>query len=302
MAEAKPPDTDEEIEIPRDVSNDSTKIAGHVHGERLSNRRGGAGKRLMRIPWNIEPHLREEQVATEVADGVYQLCSTMTNMYLIEDDDGLTLVDTGLPAQMDLLQAGLERIGAEITDIKAVILTHADPDHIGLAEPLRKEGIPVWVPEDGYEAALEGLGKPPVGFYLLMWRPAYARFIRALMKAGLLDVEPITEAHTFTDGQVLDVPGRPEVIQTPGHRQEHCSFWLPESRILFAGDALITMDIMSGKAVNPEPVRGGNLYNDDKEQQKDSARKLATLGHVTLLPGHVHPWEGDLRELYSPAG
>lgn len=254
----------------------------------------------MRIPWNIESHLREEQVATEVADGVYQLCSTMTNMYLIEDHEGLTLVDAGLPAQMELLQAGLERIGAEITDIEAVILTHVDPDHIGLAEPLRKEGIPVWVPEEGYEQALEGVGKPPAGFFLLMWRPAYTRFIRALMQAGMLDAEPITEANTFTEGQVLDVPGQPEVISTPGHRREHCSFWLPDSRILFAGDALITMDIMSGKAVAPEPVRGGNLFNFDKDQQQDSARKLAALGQMTLLPGHVQPWEGDLRDLYSP--
>ena len=57
----------------------------------------------MRIPWNIEPRLWEEHAATEVADGVYRICSNMTNMYLIEDDDGLTLVDAGLPAQMELL-------------------------------------------------------------------------------------------------------------------------------------------------------------------------------------------------------
>ncbi|ADB59916.1 beta-lactamase domain protein [Haloterrigena turkmenica DSM 5511] len=255
----------------------------------------------MRIPWNIESHLREEQVGTEVADGVYQLCSTMTNMYLIEGDDGLTLVDAGLPAHMDLLQAGLERIEADISDINAVILTHIDPDHIGLAEPLRKEGIPVWVHEDGEEVALEGLGKPPIGFFLLMWRPAFVRFIRALMKDGMGDEEPIAEVNTFTEGQVLDVPGQPEVIHTPGHREGHCSFWLPDSRILFAGDALITLDIMSGKAVDPEPVRGGDLFNFNKEQQEDSARKLATLGQVSLLPGHVDPWRGDLGELYSPA-
>lgn len=255
----------------------------------------------MRIPWNIESHLREEQVATEVADSVYRLCSTMTNMYLIQDDDGLTLVDAGLPAQMELLKAGLERIGAEITDIKAVILTHVDPDHIGLAEPLRKEGIPVWVPEEGYETALEGGHNPQLGSFLLLWRPAFARFIRALMKAGLTNVEPIAEAHTFTDGQVLAVPGQPKVISTPGHRKEHCSFWMEEPRILFGSDALLTMDIMSGRAVEPEPVRGGNLMNYDKEQQMDSARKLAMLGHVTLLPGHVDPWEGDLGALYPPA-
>ena len=104
---------------------------------------------------------------------------------------------------------------------------------------------------------MAGVGKPPLGFFLLVWRPAYLRFVRALMKAGMLHGEPISEVSTFTEGQVLEVPGQPEVSHRPGHREGHCSFWLPESRILFAGDALITMDVMSGKAVDPEPVRGG---------------------------------------------
>jgi len=258
----------------------------------------------MRIPWNIEPHLREEHVGTEVADGVYRLCSNLINMYLIEDDDGLTLVDAGLPYQMELLEAGLERIGAETTDIKAVILTHTDVDHIGLAEPLRKEGIPVWVPEDGYDAALGGGNEVPITALLPFWRPAHVRYFLTLTNGNprnaLVGAEPITEAKTFTEGQVLDVPGQPEVIHTPGHRKEHCSFWIEDSRILFGGDALVTFDMLSGKAVAPEPVRGGNLVNFDKGLQKDSARKLAALGQVTLLPGHVHPWKGDLRELYSP--
>lgn len=103
----------------------------------------------MRIPWNIESRLREEQVGTEVANGVYQLCSILINMYLIEDEDGLTLDDAGLPAHIELLQNGLKRIGGDITNIKAVMLTLIDPDHIGLAEPLRKEGSPFGSTEMG---------------------------------------------------------------------------------------------------------------------------------------------------------
>ena len=265
--------------------------------ERKPKRIGKRGN--MRIPWNIDPRLKEEHVATEVADGVYQLSSNMVNMHLIEDDDGLTLVDAGVPGHMELLESGLERIGAELSDIQALILTHIHPDHIGLAEPLRQKGIPVWVHEKGHEAAVEGLGKPPLGLFLIMWRPAYVRMFRALMQAGMLDAEPITEANTFTDGQVLDVPGRPEVIHTPGHSRDHCSFWMEDSRILLAGDALVTMDVLSGTAVDPEIVRGKGL-NDDKGQQRESARKLAALGEVTLLPGHLHPWEGDLGELFLP--
>ncbi len=84
----------------------------------------------MVIPRDIEPQLREEHAGNQVADGVYWFSANMTNWYLVEDDDGLTMVDSGLPGHRALLESGLERLGATLADIEAVILTHADPDHM----------------------------------------------------------------------------------------------------------------------------------------------------------------------------
>ena len=245
----------------------------------------------MVIPWGIDPKLREEHAGTEVGDGVYWFSSNMTNWHLIEDADGLTMVDAGLPGHRDLLQKGLDEIEADLTDIEALILTHADPDHIGLAEPLREQDVPVWVHEDDREAALNGGADIPKGALLHLWRPSLLRFLRAQMQADSASVSPISEINTFADGERLDVPGRPEVLHTPGHNYGHCAFWLEDRRVLFAGDALQTMDPLRGTAVQPEPERAAN-FNDDQAIQ--SARKLANFETVTLLTGHGPPWEGHL--------
>jgi glyoxylase-like metal-dependent hydrolase (beta-lactamase superfamily II) len=48
---------------------------------------------------------------------------------------------------------------------------------------------------------------------------------------------------------VLDVPGRPRAIPTPGHAPGHCALLVEERGVLFAGDALCTL--------NPRSFRRG---------------------------------------------
>lgn len=246
---------------------------------------------MMDIPWGIDPKLREEHAGTEVADGVFRFSSNLTNWYLIEGEGGFTMVDAGLPDHTDLLAEGLDALEADLADIEAVILTHADPEHMGMAEPLRVEGIPVLVHDDEVEAANAGGADIPLGVVLHFWRPALLRFGRALMDGGVGSVAPISEVQPFADGQQLDVPGRPEVIHTPGHTDGHCVFWLPDRQVLFAGDALQTMDLLRGTVCEPAPERAMNL-NDDRAME--SVQKLTTFEAVTLLPGHGRPWEGHL--------
>ena len=58
--------------------------------------------------------------------------------YLIVTDEGITVVDAGLPGQWNDLQAELRAIGRSPADIRGLIVTHGDSDHLGFAERLRR--------------------------------------------------------------------------------------------------------------------------------------------------------------------
>ena len=63
--------------------------------------------------------------------------------------------------------------------------------------------------------------------------------------AGALRVEGVPDVRIFVDREVLDVPGRPHVIATPGHTDGHCALHLPDRDVLFTGDGLVTLDLSS---------------------------------------------------------
>jgi glyoxylase-like metal-dependent hydrolase (beta-lactamase superfamily II) len=50
----------------------------------------------------------------------------------------------------------------------------------------------------------------------------------------------------YTDG-VLEVPGSPHVLFTPGHTLGHCALHLPDRVVVIAGDAFVTLDPYAAK-------------------------------------------------------
>lgn len=250
----------------------------------------------MALRWRIRDDLWDEHEGTEVADGVYRFGANCVNWYLLDGDDGVTVVDAGLPEHWEHLQTGLDTLGYGLADVEALVLTHADPDHMGIAERLREAGVPVWVHEDDHEAALDGGEDLPLGTFRHLWRPPFLRFVRGMMGAGSGSVPELSAARTFSDGERLAVPGTPEAIHLPGHTPGHCAFWLPDRRVLFVGDALATMDPLRGRACDPEPI---GMANTDDVRARESVRELDTFETVTLLPGHGHPWTGDLGDVVT---
>ena len=68
----------------------------------------------------------------EVIHGVYQLPNSFVNLYLILEQHGLTLIDTGLQKSgAAVVLAALAQLGRQPSDLKRILITHADPDHIG---------------------------------------------------------------------------------------------------------------------------------------------------------------------------
>lgn len=237
--------------------------------------------------------------AGKVAPGVYRLGTPRFNWYLVETDGRLTVIDAGLPHHFRYLVRLLEIMDRRIAEVDAIVLTHAHADHLGVAERLRRlSGAEVWVHEsDTYR--LERAQKPPPGIIMNLWRPFVIRLGLEALRSGVSKVPRVEEYRTFRHGQILEVPGLPRVIHTPGHTEGHCALHLGKSGILFSGDALITANLLTGKPSHPRvPYRYSNA---DFRQAYASLDRLGDLGRVTLLPGHGEPWAGEARDAVRAA-
>jgi len=217
--------------------------------------------------------------------------SSLVNSYLIEDGGAITIVDAGLPGHWKDLLAELESMGRSLADIKALLLTHGDIDHVGFAERLRREaGIPVYV---GAADAAEARGEVPkpasardpmrigplVGF---IW---YGLTHGGLQRVSLAEVTPIEGPTT------LDVPGSPVVVPLPGHTPGSVAYRVPTVDAIFMGDSMTTRSVVSGVV---GPALGP--FTVDPAQAVASLDALDGLEARWVLPGHGDPWTGGLPE------
>lgn len=226
---------------------------------------------------------------TEVAPGVNRLDVAHVNCYLVVAEGGMTLVDAGLPGTRRLLDSLLKRLGARRSDIDAVLLTHGHFDHVGMARGLADEGVGLLVhPEDA------ALARHPYRYAHERARWAYPlRYPRAvpgllgMARHGALAVKGVDAAPRLRDGSVLDVPGRPRVVWTPGHTFGHCGFVFEHLGVVMSGDAIVTLDPYTG-ATGPQIVAGAATA--DSARALESVEALRGLDGATLLPGHGEPW------------
>jgi glyoxylase-like metal-dependent hydrolase (beta-lactamase superfamily II) len=108
-------------------------------------------------------------------------------------------------------------------------------------------------------------------------------------RTGGARYRPVGTIKSLVEGGPLDLPGRPRVVRTPGHTAGHCSVFLEDRGVLFAGDAMVNFDYASG-------ARGLKLhrFNEDRDQAMASLERLDGLEAEVALFGHGDPWRGGL--------
>jgi glyoxylase-like metal-dependent hydrolase (beta-lactamase superfamily II) len=226
----------------------------------------------------------------QVADRIHRLGDHYVDWYVLEDGGRLTVIDAGLPGHWAQLPSLLTSIGRTVGDIDVVLLTHNHPDHLGCAEPIRQAAeARVLIHGDDAEGAGRGGVSPPatLGLARLWLRPALPRYVMSVTRAGGGHVPPIAEVATFADGELLDVPGHPRVIHTPGHTPGECVLHIEDRDVVFTGDALVTFDPATGK-VGPAVL--GAPFTADRAGAFASLERIGATGAGVLLPGHGEPW------------
>lgn len=240
--------------------------------------------------------------AVEVVPGVYRLGSEWVNWYLVEEGGRFTAVDAALPGYAKTLESDLDSIGAAVGDIEALVLTHADSDHTGLANRLSEEGARVLVHREADPVLRrprpKGGDASPVKVVPQLWRPGLIRLLAHFARNGAAKPPAFEGAETYEAGTVLDVPGAPRPVATPGHARGHCAILFEGRRALFAGDALCTLDVVTGER---GPRLMPRVLNEDNEQCRESLRALEPLAAEVVLPGHGEPFLGDPAEAVAQA-
>ena len=154
----------------------------------------------------------------KITDNIYALDGTAGSYAYIILGEEVILIDTGRPDQRKRLLADLEVLKVRTEDIRHILLTHHDMDHIGNAGYLqRQSGCQVWVSKEDYPY-VTGQEK----------RHGFKRFLSMLIRTEIpanLQVYP-------PEGKL----GEFEVLPAPGHTPGHVCFRYKD--ILFAGDLL----------------------------------------------------------------
>lgn len=231
---------------------------------------------------------------TEVAPGVFRLGTHIVNWYVVKDGDALTAVDAGLPGFVDTLEDDLGAHGLRPDRVEAVVLTHSDGDHTGLASRFKASGARVLIHEADAPALAQPAAKSgdaaPVKLVRHLWRPALWRFFGYMARRGGGHPPSVEADATFADGDVLDVPGRPGVLHTPGHTAGHSALLLDDRGVLFVGDSLCTWNPLTGSRT---PQLMPHPFNEDNHACISSLDAIAGADAGVLFPGHGDPWHGS---------
>jgi glyoxylase-like metal-dependent hydrolase (beta-lactamase superfamily II) len=227
------------------------------------------------------------------------------NLWLLEDGDGWTVVDTGIPnseTKAHWRTIFENELGGK--PVKRVIVTHMHPDHIGLAGWMtRKWQCDLWISRLEYIScrmlvADTGREAPEAGvkFYRAAgWEQTdLDRYVDRFGGFGKAVSQLPDAFHRLSDGAEIMIGGRAwRIVTGCGHSPEHACLWQPDINVFISGDQILPR-ISSNVSVFPTEPEA-----DPLSDWINSCRKLKGVipEGVLVLPAHNEPFYGAHKRL-----
>ncbi len=215
----------------------------------------------------------------KIAPGVYRVDAigfkNAINMLLLENDDGWTLVDTGVAGSVGRIKDAITSLGSGPEDLKRIFITHQHDDHTGGLKGLLEWAPGTEVGATAHEADVvsgrRGLDLPSNAFF--------RRMVRNTQPVGV----PV--------GKVLregDLVSGFRLISTPGHTLGHASLLRDSDGLLFTADAFGCL---------PRKIRVGvrKALCNDPPLARHSAQKLLAESFTTVVMAHGPVLRADAR-------
>ena len=200
------------------------------------------------------------------------------NAYLIEDDGGVVVYDTGEKGMAGAITAAAERMGG----LKQVVLGHADTDHRGAAPALSAFAPVVCHPD----AVAEAQGAGGRTYWQMSRLPPHIRLLHTVLHRWVWDGGPVQISGTVVEGD--EVAGF-RVVELPGHAPGQIGLWRAADRVALVSDCFY-MTTMLGRPTEPHlPLEA---YNLDTQRARESILALAALDPLIAAPGHLGPLTG----------
>jgi len=212
----------------------------------------------------------------EIFPFIYALPMGYVNAFLLAEQDGLTLIDSGLPNGDKRIGKAIGELGRKRSELRNILITHHHADHCGGSARL-KEATGATTYAHPIDAPIISGEKPrpgpnPASMTGRVLGPVITRLPQNHPKVTPVD-------HLVNDGDFIPVAVGVKVIHTPGHTMGSIAFLVEgHGGILFAGDAAAHMFGRLGKPML--------LFTEDMNAVRDSMRKLAALEFGTACFGH----------------
>ena len=194
-------------------------------------------------------------------------------VYVLEDADGLTIIDTSVPGTAGIILGQIQQLGRIPSDVRRILITHAHPDHVG--------ALPQLQAQTGARVIAAAIEQPVIEGQIPVPRVDPAK-LKGLIKFRPPKTlfKPVKVDMALEGGETLPMLGGLQAVFTPGHAPGHMAFWHPQRRLLFCGDVLFNA---------PQLGLPPAFLTVDMDEDKRSVQKLIDLQPEAVCFGHGEP-------------